>query len=129
MKSLAEQLREFMDQVKEAQPQAVAYDLTMTIPNWKDPVSDDDDEWQEEVEVGVNYRVGGHDVPGNRSGHPDTWTPNDNADLYINGVFNLDTGEEVKDQLSEYTLGLIDDAVNADIQSKEGSSNPFDHYN
>lgn len=119
MKSLAEQLREFMDQIQEG-PHNQRYDLTVTIPNWEEPASDEDDTWEEEVDVGVNYTISGKHRPATR------WEPEEHPDLDQVSVFDLATGQEITTQISPETMKYIDEKVWEDYNEREEPDPDYD---
>lgn len=102
MKSLAEQLREFMDQMSEA-PVAVRYDFETTIPNWEQPASEDDDTWEEEVDVGVNYSISG------RHRAATYWEPAEHPELDALSVFDLATGADITSQISPEVMKSLEE--------------------
>jgi hypothetical protein len=111
MKSLAEQLREFMDRVAET-PMGKRYDFTTTveIPFPENGTPEEQDAWVEEISVGVNYSVEGGYRSG-RVGHPDNWTPDETPELTEVKVFVLATGEEITSTLPKSSISEITDKV------------------
>jgi len=106
MKTLAEQLREFMDQVQ-ATPQQKPnqnFDCVVTVDNWRDYPEDENEPYDDEVKVGVNYKVYGSHSPATR------WEPEEHPELDITAAVDMKTGEDVKKTMSDSSWEQLEDA-------------------
>jgi len=119
MKSLAEQLREFMDQMSEA-PVAVRYDFETTIPNWEEPASEDDDSWEEEVDVGVTYSVSGKYYPATLT------QPEEHPEMDEIRVYDLATGTDITSQISPEVMKRIEERAWEDADTQEEPDPDYD---
>lgn len=99
MKTLAEQLREFMDQVAEA-PVGKRYDIEWTVPGFPMPEGMDPDDWEEEFDVGINYTVSGKYRPARITANPENDHPEEFPEVELDGVYRLDTGEDITEKLT-----------------------------
>lgn len=68
------------------------------------PIPEEQDEG--DVTCTVTYRHGWF-RRGNRSGHPDNWTPDEGEDAEILKVIREDTGQDVLGSLSAYNMRLV----------------------
>jgi hypothetical protein len=125
MKTLAEQLREFMDRVLEA-PVRKNYDLEVTImvPFPENGTPEEQDAWVEEIDVGVDYEISGSYRSG-RVGHPDNWTPDDHPELDEVTVYDLASGEDITDKMDEKQMAQITDKV-WDHSNSQDNSDDYD---
>lgn len=121
IKTLAEQIREWMDRLEEAAPIRRNYDLVMKIENWEDPVDDNDPNWKPERTLGIDYTISGADRPA-RINYDDLDYPAEYADIDEIKVFDADTGQLLPD---------LPEEVNDDIEEaiwKQAKSMKDDYY-
>ena len=86
-----------------------SFDMELTVPNpYFDVNAEDDDEEPEEIDVGVDYEISGEYMPatwGYNGGNPEEY-----PDIEIHKVIDLDTGEDITDDVDlEYIEQQIAD--------------------
>lgn len=82
------------------------FQIELTLPVPGEPGAEDD------VTCTVTFNPGWFQR-GNRSGHPDNWTPDDGENAEILTVVREDTGEEILAALSAYNVRLVEDRARA----------------
>jgi len=102
-------MRTLMDRMVNEVRGPNTYDFTTTIPN---PIpfpangtDEEKDAWEEEIDVGVDYRMAGGYRAAVTSGPSDRWAPAEYPDIDEVHVYRLDSGEEMTnlpDDIKEY---------------------------